>query len=119
VQQLQSRRVAVLQVLELLEEHHRARRAVAVDERHPARRLDLEGRRDDREDGGDPAARGYRHVVLGVRGVERDEEAPGRGHHVDDVADVKSLGGVAGEQPALESLHGDAQPPARRGAQIE
>ena len=106
--------MAVLEVGELLEEHHRRRGAVAVDERDGAARLDLEHGRHDREHRRDAAARGEGAVVLGVGRVERGEEAAGRGHDVDHVADAQRARRVAGERAAREPLDADAQPPARR-----
>jgi hypothetical protein len=106
---------AVLEVGELLEEHHRADRAVAVDQRHPAVRLDLEHRPDDREHRGDAAAGSDCAVVPGLRRVEVRGEPTGRRHHLDDVADLQGRGRVGRERAAGQPLDPDPQPAARRG----
>ena len=105
--------VAVLEVLELLEEHDRPGGPVAVDQRDGALRLDLQRGRHDRQHRRDAAAGRDGAVVLGVGRVERGEEAAGRRHHVEHVADLQRAGGVPGERAAGQPLDADPQPAAR------
>ena len=110
VDQVESAGVAVLEVLELLQEHDRLRRAVAVQQREPALGLVPQRGGEERDHGRDPAAGGDRHVVLAVRRVERGGEPAGRRHHLELVADLQRLGDELGERSAAEPLHRDPQP---------
>jgi hypothetical protein len=107
--QRQARQVAVLQVLELLEEHGRAELAVAVDEREARPGLGGEHRLHDREDGRDAAAAGDAEVVaLGI-GRQRHEEAALRRHHLDDVAGLQGFVDPGREPSARHPADADAQ----------
>ena len=66
VVQREAREVAVLQVLQVLLEHHIGESPIAVEQGEAAARLARERRLDEREDRGDPAAGCEGDVVLGV-----------------------------------------------------
>ncbi len=102
-------RIAVLEVLELLEEHHGPAGAVGVDQRDPAVGLALQRGRDDREDRGDAGPRRDRAVVLGVRRVELGVEPPRRRHHLELVTDLQASDREAGEVAAGQHLDADPQ----------
>ena len=109
MQELEAGRVAVLEVLELLEEHHRARRPVAVEERDPALRFGGQDRRHDRQHRRDAGAGGDHRVVLGVRRVELGGEPTGRGHHLEHVAGLHRLQRVRRERTVGNLLDPDPQ----------
>ena len=67
VDQVEAAEVGVLERRQLLLEHHRAGRAVAVDEREAARRLRGQRGLDDRQQRRDAAAGGEAQVVLATR----------------------------------------------------
>jgi hypothetical protein len=83
VQHLQPVGEAVLEVGELVEEHHVAAGAVAVQEHDRAVRLDVEHRPGDRQDRRDAAAGGHQAVPQGARAVGSRAEAPGRREHLE------------------------------------
>ena len=87
VHDLQPGREPVLEVVQLVEEHHRPVRAVGVDQRDRRARLALEDRGDDREHRRDAGAGGDRDVVRRGGRVDRGGEPAGGRHHVELVAD--------------------------------
>src|SRR5262245_9622216 len=97
------RRVTVLEVLQLLEQHDRAGRPVAVKERDRAVGLTLEYGRRDGQDRGDPRARGDQRVVLGLRWLEVGEEPASRGHDVKNRTGREIVLGPLGERSAGKS----------------
>ena len=108
VVQGEARRVAVLQVGELLEEHHVERRPVRVDEREArgvARGQHVVGERHQRRDAGSGGdADQVRAVEVGERGRERALRA----HHVDPVARVQFAVRPGREAAAEVALDADA-----------
>jgi hypothetical protein len=109
VHDLQPLAEAVLEVVHLVEEHHRPVRPVGVDQRHRRARLPLEHRRDDREDRRDARARGDRDVPLAGGRVDLGGEPAGRGHHLELVADPEPVDHTLAERPAGQSLDADPQ----------
>jgi hypothetical protein len=119
VVQRQPRQVAVLQVLELLEEHRRAELAVAVDQGEARAGLGGEHGLHDREDRRDAAAAGDAEVVaLGLR-VERHEEAALGRHHLDRVARPSATRGSRSRSAARHLADADAQLAVVDAEQIE
>jgi len=95
----EARHVAVFQVLEHLGKHHAGLTLVAIDQREAALRFGAQRGLDQRQDGRDAAAGGKRHIVLGVRGVERGEETPFRRHDLEHVTHLDLRVGPSGETP--------------------
>ena len=113
-------REAVLQVVQVVEEHHRAVGPVRVDQHHLGARLALEDRGHDRDHRRDARAGRDRDVRLGGRRVERGGEPAGRRHHVELVTDVQRVDDALAEGTAGQLLHADPeQAGARRRADRE
>ena len=97
----------VLQILQLLAEHDRVGRAVAVDQRDRAARFMAENRLGDRQHRRDTGPRRDQDVVVPLAG--KRGEASLRRHHPDRVADGKALVDEAGEPAVCHPLDADAQ----------
>ena len=101
----------VLQILQFLTEHDRARLAIAIDQRHFASRLSFQRRADDRQHRRDAGAGGD-HQVIVVRAFRHiDRETALRRHHLDGVAGIEPIIYEGGEQSAIDLLDADAQAP--------
>ena len=118
-------RIVVLQVPDLLGEHHIGGRSVGIDQIKTGIRRGSQYGSDDRHDRGDPRTGGesgqpyaspvgksigghlFRAVQRGHRGL--GDEGPGGIHHLEDVPSLQMLIGPGGEQPADIAFDGDAQ----------
>ena len=109
VNQVEAREVGVLQLGELVAEHHGPRRAVAVEQREFA--FGLRGKRgaDDRQQRRDAAAGGEADVLARARRIGRDAEMAERRHHIEAIAGGQRFAGPGREHPAGALLDGDAQ----------
>ena len=113
VHELQPGRKPILEVGQLLGEHHRARVPVAVHQRERARRLGRQRGRDQREDRRDAGPGRDGDVATGALGRERRREVAERRHHLDRVPGAELGRRELGERAAADRLHADAQPAGR------
>ena len=107
--------IAVLEVLELVAEHHAGRTAIPVDERKSAVRFGLERVPDERDDRRDAATRSEGEVVFLVDGVERDVEAALGRRDRDCRTRNERIVGPRGETAVGDALDRDAQLVLRGG----
>ena len=107
--ELEAADVVVLDILEFLTKHDRARGAIAVEQRERAVRLGQQRRLDDAEHRGNAAAAGKGDVMLFVRRIQGNKEASHRRHDVQNVAGRDLLVSPAGKPPVGDLLDADAQ----------
>ena len=107
VDQADPLRVGVLEVGDLVGEHHRIVAPVAVEQGDGGLVLRGEHGSGDGQDGGDPAARGDQDVVRG--GVQIGGERARRRLHVDHVAGPDLVHQPAGHRAACHLPHADAR----------
>ena len=104
----------VLEVVQVVEEHHRAVGPVGVDQHHLGARLALQDRGHDRDHRRDPRPGGDGDVGLGRRRVEGGGEPARRRHHVELVADPQGVDDALAEGATGQLLHADPEQPGPR-----
>jgi hypothetical protein len=100
---------AILEFLDGLAKQHAAGRAIAVEQKEAAVRLQRQHALDDGKDRRDAGTRGKADVDAGFGRRGRNAEATGRRHHIEHVAATELIGRPVRERAAIDLLHGDAQ----------
>jgi hypothetical protein len=107
VDQAGPRRVGILQIGDLVGEHHRVVAPVAIEQRHGGAVVRGEHGSGDGQDGRDPAARGDHDMVAGL--VQIGSEGAGWFSHLDHVAGPHLAHEPAGDRAARDLAHADAR----------
>src|SRR5579883_213199 len=89
--------IAVLQRRQIFEEHDRSSRAVAVEQRKAALRLDSQRRFQKRQYGSNPRSTGKADIPSRRGWIKAPGKATDRGHHLDEVAFLQLRVGPGGE----------------------
>src|SRR6476619_1010605 len=100
---------AVFQVVELVLEHDRCRRLVAVEQNEMTARFACQHGFDDREYRRDPGTGGETDISALSRGLRSEAETARRRHYVDRVAGFELRVGERREESAVEPLNRDAE----------
>src|SRR6476619_4755721 len=96
---------AVFQVVELVLEHDRCRRLVAVEQNEMTARFACQHGFDDREYRRDPGTGGETDISALSRGLRSEAETARRRHYVDRVAGFELRVGERREESAVEPLN--------------
>src|SRR5687768_8829415 len=107
--QRQALRILILQRQQLLGEHDRSGRAVAIEKQEAAPGLVPKHVPDDAENRSDTAAARESAVRARSFGVWRDEETSGRRQHFQLVAHAQRAAEMTGHAATLVQAHADAQ----------